>query len=111
MFYVEDILEIPNDFYGKKLVVYNEGEHIINIVKSVYRDKILKDPYTSLGNGFELSVPEGYKLINAFALDRDNILYIFANDVPVVVEKSNIKNTINIGRPYGNHNIKLTKKY
>ncbi len=111
MFYVENGLEIPNDFYDYKSVVYNEGEHIINIVKSVYRDRILKDPYTSLGNGFQLSVPEGYKLVNSFALDRDNVLYVLVNDVPVEVEKSDIKNTINIGRPYADHDIKLTKKY
>ena len=110
MFHIEDI-ESPFEFNNEEAVVYNEGEHIINIVKSAYNNRILKDPCNSLGYGFVVFVPEGYKLVNSFALDRDNVLYVLVNDVPVEVEKSNIKNTINIGRPYADHDIKLTKKY
>ena len=110
MFHIEDI-ESSFEFNNEEVVVYNEGEHIINIVKSAYNNRILKDPCNSLGYGFELSVPEGYKLVNSFALSDGNIIYIFVNEVPVIVKQSNLKNTINIGKPYVNSSIKLTKKY
>ena len=107
MFHIEDI-ESPFEFNNEEVVVYNEGEHIINIVKSAYNNRILKDPCNSLGYGF---VPEGYKLVNSFALSDSNIIYVFVNEVPVIVKQSNLKNTINIGKPYVNSSIKLTKKY
>lgn len=110
MFRIEDI-ELPYEFNNEEVVFYNEGEHIINIIKSVYNDRILKDPCNSIGYGFEFSVPDGYKLINSFALSDSNIIYIFVNEVPVIVKQSNLKNTINIGKPYVNSSIKLTKKY
>lgn len=111
MFRAENSLEIPEDFYDKKSVIYKEGQHAVNIRKNVHELRILEDPYTSVGYGFDFFVPEGYRLVNSFTLGNNDVLFVLVNDVPVVVEKSDMKNTINIGIPYINNEIKLTKKY
>ena len=39
MFHIEGV-ELPFEFNNEEVVVYNEGEHIINIVMSAYNNRI-----------------------------------------------------------------------
>ncbi len=104
-------------------ILYFEGEHIINIGKEVdvssriYSKRAIKSSniedfnanYFWYGNGFELTVPYGYRLVNAFYTYNGYIVYTFVNDVPVIVENGkHISETV-IGTPYIDTNKKLTK--
>ncbi len=104
-------------------ILYFEGEHIINIIKEpdisrkIYSKRAIKSSdakdfnsnYLWYGKGFELIVPYGYRLVNAFYTHKDYMVYTFVNEVPVIVENGrSIPETV-IGTPYINTDMKLIK--